>query len=89
MSIVAWEYLIDCLTYRFAALRPYLKAPSLTLIKDWRVVENAMRKEMLSMDELASQLRLQQVDDVTEVKLAKLEGDGRLSVLKRKVSAAG
>jgi uncharacterized membrane protein YcaP (DUF421 family) len=38
---------------------------------------------MLSMDELLSQLRQHQVENVQEVKLANLEGDGRLSVLKR------
>jgi uncharacterized membrane protein YcaP (DUF421 family) len=39
---------------------------------------------MLSIDELASQLRQQQVEDVAEVKLAKFEGDGRRSVLRRR-----
>jgi uncharacterized membrane protein YcaP (DUF421 family) len=83
MTIVAWEYFIDWLTYRVPALRPVLRPPSLTLVKDGRIVEEAMRKEMLSIDELASQLRQQQVEDIAEVKLAKFEGDGRLSVLRR------
>jgi uncharacterized membrane protein YcaP (DUF421 family) len=83
MTIVAWEYLIDWLTYRFPALRPILRPPALTVVRDGRVVEEAMRKEMLSIDELTSQLRQQQIEDVTEVKLATLEGDGRLSVLRR------
>ena len=86
MTIVAWEYLIDWLAYRFPALRSYLRPPSLTLVKDGRIIEEAMHKEMLSTDELASQLRQQQVENVSEVKMAKLEGDGRLSVLKRKAS---
>jgi uncharacterized membrane protein YcaP (DUF421 family) len=85
MTIVAWEYLIDWLAYRFSALRPYLRPPSLTLVRDGRIIEEAMRKEMLSPDELASQLRQQQVENVSEVRLANLEGDGRLSVLKREV----
>lgn len=88
ITIVVWEYLIDWLTYRFPALRPVLKSPSLTLIRDGQIIEDAMRKEMLSRDELASQLRQQQVENVAEVKLAKLEGDGRLSVLKREAGAA-
>jgi uncharacterized membrane protein YcaP (DUF421 family) len=46
-----------------------------------------MRKEMLSEDELKSQLREQQVEDYSEVKLCTLEGDGRLSVLKTKSEA--
>lgn len=88
MTIVAWEYFIDWLTYRFPALRPFLRPPSLTLIKDGRIVKEARRSEMLSMDEIASQLRQQQVEDIAQVKLAKLEGDGRLSVLKREASPA-
>jgi uncharacterized membrane protein YcaP (DUF421 family) len=39
---------------------------------------------MITEDELKSQLREQNVDDLAEIKLATLEGDGRLSVLKRK-----
>jgi uncharacterized membrane protein YcaP (DUF421 family) len=83
MTIVAWDYIIDWLTYRFPRLRRVLIPSSLTLIKDGRTVEKALRKEMLSMEELASQLRQQQVEDIAEVKLAKLEGDGRLSVIRR------
>ena len=82
VTIVAWEYFIDWLTYRFPVLRPALRPPSLTVVRDGQV-EETMRKEMLSMDELLSQLRQHQVENVEEIKLAKLEGDGRLSVLKR------
>jgi uncharacterized membrane protein YcaP (DUF421 family) len=83
MTIVVWDYIIDWLTYRFPRLRRVLIPSSLTLIKDGRIVEKALRKEMLAMEELASQLRQQQVEDIAEVKLAKLEGDGRLSVIRR------
>lgn len=87
MTIVAWEYLIDWLTYRFPVLRSVLRPPSLTLVEDGRIVEEAMRKEMLSIDELASQLRQQQVEDIAQVKLAKFKGDGRLSVIRREGAA--
>jgi uncharacterized membrane protein YcaP (DUF421 family) len=83
ITIVSWEYLIDWLNYRFPMLRPFLTAPSLTLVKDGRILEESMRTEMLSRDELASQLRQHEIEDINEVKLAKLESDGRLSVLKR------
>ena len=82
MTIVAWEYLLDWLAWRFPLVRPYLKPPALTLVKDGRVISAAMRKEMISEDELEGQLREQGVEDVTSVKLARLEGDGRLSVCK-------
>jgi uncharacterized membrane protein YcaP (DUF421 family) len=82
MTIVAWEYLIDWLQYHFPALRPILTAPPLTIIEDGKLVQANLRHEMLSEDELRSQLRENEVLEFGEVKLAKLEGDGRLSVIK-------
>ncbi|HEX2841366.1 DUF421 domain-containing protein [Hyphomicrobium sp.] len=61
VSIVAWEYLIDWLQYRISALRPLFSAPPLTLIKDGRLVESNLRREMLSEDELRAQLREKEV----------------------------
>jgi uncharacterized membrane protein YcaP (DUF421 family) len=84
LTIVAWEYLFDWLAWRFPALRPILKAPSLVVVKDGHVVPSAMRKEMLAEDELKGQLREQGVEDIGSVKVARLEGDGRLSVFPSK-----
>jgi uncharacterized membrane protein YcaP (DUF421 family) len=82
LTIVGWEYLIDWLQYRYPTLRPVLTAPSLTLIENGRLNQANLRHELLSEDELRAQLREKEVVDYNEVKLAKLEGDGRLSVIK-------
>ena len=85
LTIVAWEYLLDWISWRFPATRSILKPPGLTLIKEGQILsKKSLRKEMLSEDELKSQLREQEVENYTDVKLAMLEGDGRLSVLKNK-----
>ena len=81
-TIVGWEYALDWLAWRFPALRPLLKAPALKLIENGRVLEQNMRKEMLTRDELMGQLREEGVEDLAAVKVARLEGDGRLSVIK-------
>jgi uncharacterized membrane protein YcaP (DUF421 family) len=86
LTIVAWEYLLDWLAWRFPATRPYLKPASLTLVRDGKLILQNLRKEMITEDELRSQLREQSIDRYEEVKLAILEGDGRLSVLKQKQS---
>ena len=83
LTIVAWEYLLDWLAWRFPVTRPYLNPPSLALIRDGRVIPQNLRKEMITEDELKSQLREHSVDNFEEIRLATLEGDGRLSVLKR------
>jgi uncharacterized membrane protein YcaP (DUF421 family) len=83
LTIVAWEYVLDWLAWRFPALRPIIKAPSLTLVRDGRVLESNMKSEMLTRDELMGQLREQNIGELAEVRLAQIEGDGRLSVLKK------
>jgi uncharacterized membrane protein YcaP (DUF421 family) len=82
LTILGGEFLIDWLQYRFPALRSLLTTPPLTLIEDGRVDKANLHKELLTEDELRSQLREKEVLEYSEVKLAKLEGDGRLSVIK-------
>lgn len=83
LTIVLWEYVLDWLAWRYPSLRPWLNAPPLKLIEDGRTIKSAMDREMLPEDELAGQLREKEIESISEVKSAHLEGDGRLSVLKR------
>ena len=83
LTIVAWDYAIDWCAWRFPVLRPILKSPSVKLVENGRVLRQNLRAEMLTLDELMSQLREEGIEDVKEVKLARLEGDGRLSVIQR------
>ena len=81
LTIVAWEYLLDWLAWRYPSLRPYLVAPALKMIENGAIIGANMRKEMLTEEELMSQLRQQGVEDIAAVRSARLEGDGRMSVL--------
>jgi hypothetical protein len=56
LIIVGWEYLLDWISWRFPATRPCLTPPSLTLIRG-RLIERNLRKEMITEEELKSQLR--------------------------------
>ena len=69
---------------RRPALSRVFTPPSLTLIGDGRLIEWNLRKEVITDEELKFQLREQNVEYLAEIKFATLEGDGRLSVLKRK-----
>ena len=83
LTIVAWEYALDWAAWKFPGLRPLLNAPSLLIVKDGRLIKSAMRREMISEEELMGQLREQEIDDIAQVRAARVEGDGRLSVLKK------
>jgi uncharacterized membrane protein YcaP (DUF421 family) len=82
-TIIAWDYSLDWLGYRFPALRRLLRPAALPLVKDGRALRQNMRKEMISMEELMSQLREQGVEHLSEVKKCYLEGDGHISVVKK------
>jgi uncharacterized membrane protein YcaP (DUF421 family) len=82
-TIIFWDYSLDWLGYRFPALGRVLRPAPLPLVKDGRALRQNMRRELISMDELMSQLREQGVEHLSEVKKCYLEGDGHLSVIKR------
>ncbi|MDO9383557.1 MAG: DUF421 domain-containing protein [Hyphomicrobiaceae bacterium] len=82
MTIVAWEWAIDWVGYHYPATRPWLQAPGLELVRNGKPIDAHLRKEMISDEELHAQLREREVDNIAAVKVATLEGDGRLSVLK-------
>ena len=82
-TIIAWDYSLDWLGYRFPVFGRLLRPAPLPLIKDGNALRRNMRKEMISMEELMSQLREQGVEHISEVKRCYLEGDGHISVIKR------
>lgn len=81
LTIVAWEYLIDWLAWRFPSLRPLLTVSPVTLIKHGVVLRENLDEEMLTEDELYAQLRQKGIAGAHEVELACLEGDGQLGVI--------
>jgi uncharacterized membrane protein YcaP (DUF421 family) len=80
-TIVFWSYAIDWLGYRFPRLQRLVRPPPLRLVKDGQMLHRNMRRELITEDELMSQLRQQGIDDIGRVKEAFMEGDGRISAI--------
>ena len=81
-TIVAWDYFLDWLGFRFPALRRLLRPAPLPLVKDGRLLRQNMRREMITTEELMGLLREQGVGSLDEVRRCYLEGDGHISVIK-------
>ncbi len=88
-TIVAWDFFLDWLGYTFPAVGRLLRPAPLPLVKDGRLLRQNMRKELISTEELMSQLREQGVASVEEVRRCYLEGDGHISVIKRDAGGGG
>lgn len=82
-TIVAWNQLIDWLTYRFKWLENVLEPSPLPLVEHGRILWRNMRHEFLSEEELRSKLREHGVADPAEVERAYMEPDGQITVLKK------
>ncbi len=81
--IVFWAWLLDWLGFRVPVVQRLAKPQKLPLVRDGRMLEQNMAIELLTEEELMSQLRLQGVSDVADVKVAYMEPDGRVSVITR------
>jgi uncharacterized membrane protein YcaP (DUF421 family) len=82
-TIVAWNYLIDWLTWRSPAMRRLLEPAPLLLIDRGRILWRHLRIEYVSEDELKAKLRECGVADPAEVEKAYLEADGEVTVIRR------
>ena len=83
LTIVFWNFALDWLAYRFPAFQRLVRPPPLPLIKDGRMLFRNMRHETITEEELNSQLRQQGIKSCDEVREAFIEGDGRISIIKR------
>jgi uncharacterized membrane protein YcaP (DUF421 family) len=82
LTIAGWNWLFDWLAYRFAWARRLLEAKPLMLVSAGKLNRRNLRKEMISQDELMAALREQGIEKLDQVKLATMESDGEISVIK-------
>ena len=83
LTIVLWDFLLDWLGFRFTFVERYLTPNPLLLIKDGKPVKRNLEKELISEDELDSQLRQQGIEDISMVREGYLESNGHFSFLTR------
>lgn len=81
-TIAAWNWLFDFVTYRFPAVRQLIQAKPLRLIENGKVLRRNLRKEMITQEELMAALRGEGVEQIDQVRLATMESDGEITVVR-------
>ena len=89
ITIAAWDYFLDWMGYRFPRFHRLLTPAPLPLVRDGRIIKKHLRQELITEEELLSQLRQQGVQNLAEVKRCYLEGDGHFSVINRQAKKVG
>src|SRR5512138_177672 len=83
-TIIFWNFLFDWLSFKSEWFGRLIEPAPLPLIKNGRMLRKNMRREFITEDELMMQLREQGLEDVSKVKDAFIESDGRVSVIQFK-----
>ena len=67
------------LGFRFNRVRPVLEGQPVVIVKDGRILEDNLRAQRMTVDELNSEARLKQIASLDEVRYAVLETNGQVS----------
>lgn len=71
------------LNYRFPRMRPTLEGRPVVLVEDGKAIESNLQRERITLDELAAQARLKEIESISDVRWAVLETSGAISFIPR------
>jgi uncharacterized membrane protein YcaP (DUF421 family) len=74
---------VSYLVFRFRRLRPVFEAEPLILVENGQPIESNLRRERMTVDEVAAEARMQQIPSLRNVRWAVLESSGRISFIPR------
>jgi uncharacterized membrane protein YcaP (DUF421 family) len=80
-TIIFWNFLFDWLSVKSEWFERLIEPLPLPLIRQGKLLRRNMRSELITERELLGKLREQGVEDLSKVKLAKIESDGQISVI--------
>lgn len=81
-TILFWSFLLDWLAYYIKPIAYFVHPRPLTLIKNGKVIRKNMKAELFTHDELMKELRVHGIENIEQVRVARVEGDGQVTVLK-------
>lgn len=83
-TLIAWNRLIDLLAYHFPTFRRFAEARKILLVRDGTKLDENLRRESITDEELEAKYREQGVEKLEQIKALYLEADGKVSVIKKK-----
>ena len=81
LTLVAASRLLELATLHWSPLASLLKARPVVLVRDGIMDPEAMRRHGISEGDLAEGMRLEQRETLQDIRLATLEGGGRISIV--------
>ncbi len=82
-TLIALNYVVAWQTSRSRTVERWVEGEPVVLARDGKVFRQVLRRELVSHDDFAEALRMNNIDDIGDVRLALLETNGRISVIPR------
>jgi uncharacterized membrane protein YcaP (DUF421 family) len=77
------QVILSYLGFRFRRMRPVLQGEPIVLVENGQLIDRNMRRERLTLDDLAEKARLSEIGSIDEIKWAVLETNGDISFIKQ------
>ena len=68
-------------SWRCPRMRPLIDGHPVVLVEDGKPIEGNMKRERITIEEIAAQARMQQLDSINKIKWAVLETGGGVSII--------
>jgi uncharacterized membrane protein YcaP (DUF421 family) len=82
-TIAVMQFLVSYTNFRFPRLRPLLEGEPIVVVQDGKTVDRNMRRERLTIDDLMSAARQQNIATLDDVAWAVMETSGVISFIKK------
>ncbi|MTI85910.1 MAG: DUF421 domain-containing protein [Firmicutes bacterium] len=87
-ALAGFQIVLSTLSLKFSRLRRVVEEEPIILVQNGKLLEQAMRKTRINLDDLMSQLRLKGYFFLGQVEFAVLEPDGKISVMPKSQNRA-
>jgi uncharacterized membrane protein YcaP (DUF421 family) len=80
-TIIGWSFALDWLAYRVPRVGRLVHPEKTPLVQNGRLMRPSLRRALITEEELLSEIRLQGIDKLEDVRAVYLEGNGEISVI--------
>ncbi len=81
-TIVGWNLLLDWLSFRSRIVDRFTTPRSVPIVRHGRSLRANMARQLITSEELMAKLRQQGIETLSQVRSARLEPDGQISVIR-------
>jgi uncharacterized membrane protein YcaP (DUF421 family) len=82
-TLALLQVFTSVLSFKFPRLRPILEGEPVIIVEDGQPIERNLRRERLTVEEIAAQARTHQIESLYDIKWAVLETSGQISFIKK------